>query len=53
MSQNGQTHFENLAANAAVLLKCARTFWGILHERFKRHNTYIFTDQRRFVTKEI
>ena len=33
MSQNGQTHFKNLAANAnaAIFLKCVWPFWDIMH----------------------
>ena len=31
MSQNGQRHFKNLAANAARFLKCVKPFWGIMH----------------------
>ena len=31
MSQNGQTHFKNLAAFTARLLKCVRPFWDIMH----------------------
>ena len=30
MSQNGQTHFEKLAANAAEFSKCVWTFYGIV-----------------------
>ena len=37
MSQNGQTHFKNLAANAERFLNCAWTFWDIMHWRFKEH----------------
>ena len=33
MSQNGQTHFKNLAVNAARFLKCVSPFWGIMHYR--------------------
>ena len=33
MSQNGQTHFKNLAAFAARFLKCVQPFWDIMHER--------------------
>ena len=35
MSQNGQTHFKTLAANAARFLKCVWPFWDIMHERVK------------------
>ena len=31
MSQNGKTHFKNLAANAARFLKCVLPFWNIMH----------------------
>ena len=31
MSQNGQTHFKNLAANAARFLKGVLPYWDILH----------------------
>ena len=31
MSQNGQTHFKNLAAFAARFLKCAWPLWDITH----------------------
>ena len=31
MSQDGQTHFKNLAGNAARLLKCVWPFWDIMH----------------------
>ena len=37
MSQNGQTHFKDLAANAERFLNCAWTFWDIMHWRFKEH----------------
>ena len=33
MSQNGQTHFKNLAAFAARFLKCVWPFWDIMHWR--------------------
>ena len=33
ISQNGQTHFKNLAANAARFLNCAWPFWDIMHYR--------------------
>ena len=33
MSQNGLTHFKNLAANAARFLKNIRPFWDIMQER--------------------
>ena len=33
MSQNGQTHFKNLAAFVARFLKCVWPFWDIKHER--------------------
>ena len=33
MSQNGQTHFENLAANAARFLNGAGRFWEIMYYR--------------------
>ena len=32
MSQNGQTRFNNLAANAARFFKCAGPFWDIISE---------------------
>ena len=35
MSQNGQTHFKNLAAVAARFLKCVWPFWDIMQERVK------------------
>ena len=35
MSQNGQAHFKNLAANAATFLKCVWPFWDIMNLRFK------------------
>ena len=31
LSQNVQTHFKNLAANAARYLKCVCPFWDIMH----------------------
>ena len=31
MSQNEQTHFKSLAANAARMLKCVWPFWDIVH----------------------
>ena len=34
MSQNGLTHFKNLAANTARLLKCVWSFWYIMHYRY-------------------
>ena len=36
MSQNGQTHFKNLAAFVARFLKCVWPFWDIMHERVKK-----------------
>ena len=39
MSQNRQTQFKNLAANAARFLKCVWPFWDIMHERFKGDKT--------------
>ena len=30
MSQNGQTHFKNLAAFASRFLKCVRPIWDII-----------------------
>ena len=30
MSQNGQTHSKNLAANVARFLKCVSPFWDII-----------------------
>ena len=30
MSQNGQTHIKNIAANAARFLKCVWSFWDII-----------------------
>ena len=35
MSQNGQVHFKNLAANAARFLKCVWPFWNVMHWRVK------------------
>ena len=35
MSQNGQTHFKNLAANAARFLKCVWPCWDIMYQRVK------------------
>ena len=35
MSQNGQTHFKSLAANAARFLKCVWLFWNIIYYRVK------------------
>ena len=35
MSQNGQTHFKNLAAFAARFLKCVWPFWNTIHQRVK------------------
>ena len=31
MSQNGQTHFKNLAALATRFLKCTWPFWDMMH----------------------
>ena len=31
MSQNGQAHFKNLAANNGRFLKCVGPFWDIMH----------------------
>ena len=31
MSQNGETHFKNLGANAERFLKCVGPFWDIMH----------------------
>ena len=39
MSQNGQTYFKNLAANAARFLKYVWPFWGIMHERVNETDT--------------
>ena len=36
MSQNGHTHFKNLAANAVRFLKYVWPFWKIMHERVKK-----------------
>ena len=33
MSQNGQTHFKNLAVNAERFLRCVRPFWDNMYER--------------------
>ena len=41
MSQNGQTHFKNLAANAAIFLKCIWPFWDIMHWRVNGSNGYL------------
>ena len=46
MSQNGQTHFKNLAANAARFLKCVWQFWDIMHLRV---NNSVVLD---FITKD-
>ena len=35
MSQNGQTHFKNLAGFAARFVKCVWPFWDIMHLRVK------------------
>ena len=35
MSQNGHTHFKNLAAFAARFLKCVWPFWDIMHQMVK------------------
>ena len=40
MSQNGQTHFKNLAANAARFLKCVWPFRDIMHERVKASKNF-------------
>ena len=32
MSQNGQTHFKNLEAFAAIFLKYVWPFWDIMHK---------------------
>ena len=34
-SQNGQTHFKNLKANAARFLKCVWPFWDVMHLDFR------------------
>ena len=53
MSENGQTHFKNLAANAARLLKCVWPFRDIMHLSFNetlavsqifRTNSFIITE---------
>ena len=36
MSENGQTHFKNLAAFAARFLKCVRPFYDIAKQRVKK-----------------
>ena len=38
MSQNGQTHFKNLAADAARFLKRVWPFWDIMHQRVNSDN---------------
>ena len=43
MSQNGQTHLKNLAANAVRFLKGVWPFWVIMHERVKIYENIIFT----------
>ena len=35
MSQNGQTRFKNLAAFAAIFLKCVWPFWDICIKELK------------------
>ena len=49
MSQNGQTHFNILAAFAARLLKCVCSFWDIVHWRLTRFSATIATCCRHFV----
>ena len=41
MSQNGQTHFKNLAANFARFINCVLPFWDIMHERVKPAGTIV------------
>ena len=50
MSQNGQTHFKNLAAFAARFLKCVWPFWDIMYKGLKENDTsfyiiYYYRDQ--------
>ena len=33
MSENGQMHFKNTAANDVRFLKCVLSFWVIMHQR--------------------
>ena len=44
MSQNGQTHFKNLAAFAAKFLKCVWPFWDIM-QRFNQRPLTIFAEK--------
>ena len=45
MSQDGQTHFKNLAAKAARFLKCIWPFWDIMHERVDAQHATEFWSQ--------
>ena len=46
MSQNGQTHFKNIAANAAIFLKCLT----ILGQYALKVKSFL---QRAYITKNI
>ena len=46
MSQNGQTHFKNLAANTARFLKCVWLFWDNIHLRVKDQKKLIQTKSK-------
>ena len=39
MLKNGQAHFKNLAAFAAIFLKCARIFRHVIHKRINKSVT--------------
>ena len=49
MSQNGQTHFKNLAASAARFLKCIWPFWDIMDQRVKGIILNIYFVRYRYV----
>ena len=39
MFENGQTHYKNLAENAARFVKCVWPFWDIMHSEVKTLDT--------------
>ena len=44
MSSNGETHFKNLAANAARFLKCVWPFYDIAKERLEGNKKKNFSN---------
>ena len=44
-SQNGQTHFKNLAVNATRFLKCVWLFWDVKYWRVKVYFEYFLLEE--------